>query len=253
MLTDIMIPLNLGSRNDDLELKYCLRSVEKHLSGVGNIYIVGECPDFINKNTVVHIPFKESPDNKQRAFNIYSKIMAAIYDRLIYHKLDSNDNTSLSNNFLFMNDDHFLLSDYEAGNFPYYHRGPINLNQPNEAQLAQMRNTVELFKASGCNSVYDFSVHSPIVYNKNKLFIAKDIVWPEYGYEIKSLYANQTIDTTNWVPCEDFKFKEPMVRDEIYAALEGHGWFSCSDKALKSGDLKNVLQELYPLPSKYEL
>jgi len=266
MLTDIVLPLNLASRNDDIELKYCLRSVEKYLKNFGNVYIIGECPDFINKNTVVHIPWRESTDNKHRALNIYNKIMAAVnyIGDLKFHQ--SNEDfinnkievsaICLSNDFLFMNDDHFLLQNYEAGKFPYYHRGAIDLHKiPNEAQTIQMRNTVNLF----LGDVYDFDVHCPIVYNKTKFReVFSKLSWPDYGYGIKSLYCSKRMRAKdgfalNIIRYEDLKLREAMVRGEIYAAIAGRGWFSTGDKCLTHGQLKEVLGELFPLPSKYEI
>jgi hypothetical protein len=78
--------------------------------------------------------------------------------------------------------------------------------------------------------------------------------WPEHGYEIKSTYANSIIDTTAWVPCEDLKFREPVMKESIYKALDGRSWFSIGDRVLleRSG-MKEVLQELYPNKSKYEI
>src|SRR6187431_2538921 len=96
-LTDILIPLGKGSRHNDLELVYCLRSIEKHLKGVGNVFIVGESPERV-KNCM-HVSVKDSPNNWDRAKNIYRKIRRCC------------SLPDLSDNFLFMNDDHFLLSD----------------------------------------------------------------------------------------------------------------------------------------------
>lgn len=244
----ILIPLGNGSRHDNLELRYCLRSMEKHLQGFGKIWIIGELPNFINPDSVVWIHVKQNPDNKMRANNIYNKIMTGI---------NGNGQTKeiLSDNFLFMNDDHFLLTDYEASEFPYYHRGIVQTHRVgNEAQRVQMENTVKRIHGD----VYDFGVHCPILYNKERFrFVFTECItndWPDYGYEIKSLYANSIIDTTAWVPCEDLKFTEKAMKESIYRALESRSWFSIGDKVLSDGSgMKEVLQDLYPNKSQYEI
>ena len=119
-------------------------------------------------------------------------------------------------------------------------------------QYKQTLNTIEFCFDDG----YDFDVHCPILFNK-KIF--KDLFsrlperWPVHGILIKSYYANHCLDTTKWIPCEDLKFKEPLMKESIYMALEGRSWFSIGDRCLKSGAMKEVLGELYPNKSKYEI
>jgi hypothetical protein len=269
MKTDILIPLGKGSRYNNIELKYCLRSVEKYLTGVGNIFIVGELPDFINPETVIHIPLKDNPNNWERAHNIYRKIMAGINYKGVVGIQFTQDNEDfvndevtchvdtieLSDNFLFMNDDHFLLTDYRACEFPYYHRGPIDLEmmKNNRPQFMQYQNTKEFLSGYETEYFLDFGIHCPIVYNKSHFeSIFYGVPWTEHGFEIKSCYSN--ILDLEYVEIEDLKFKEPVfMKESIYQALEGRPWFSIGDRVLKNGVMQQVLNELYPNPSKYEL
>lgn len=231
---DILIPLGLGSCQNDLELKYCLRSVEKHLTGVGNVFIVGEKPGFL-KN-VCHIPCEDSHGIRQKDHNIYRKIIKGC--------------GSVSDNFLFLNDDHFLLTGFEASKFPYLHRGPVDLDNyiGNPPQRIKMANTINHFDGS---AVYDFDIHCPVVMNKVNFCALPEGVWPEYGYGIKSLYCN--IYATDSLYSPDLKFREALNKEIIYKALEGRQWFSTGDDCLRSGAMKLVLQELYPDKSKYEI
>lgn len=247
-MIDILIPLGKGSRHDNIELRYCLRSIEKHLSGVRDVWIVGEKPGWTKD--VVHIPIGESSSNWNRARNIYQKIMAGIKMIGCYQ----DEPVSLSDNFLFMNDDHFLLTDNHAPLFPNYHRGRIELAnfKQNIPQYTQYKNTIELLGPG----LYDFGVHCPIVLNKERFgLVFKKIKWPEHGFEIKSSYMGWGIaETKNWVHCEDLKFHEPvMMKSVVYDILKDRDWFSVGDKTLKSGCMLEVLSELYPDKSKWEL
>src|SRR4051812_35587008 len=105
---DILIPLGRGSSWQNNELRYALRSVEKHLSGYDNIFIVGEKPDWIQN--ITHIPFEDKPGYGNRDRNIFNKILAGIKDE------------RLSYEFMFMSDDHFFTADFSATRFPYYYR-----------------------------------------------------------------------------------------------------------------------------------
>jgi|SRR5665213_355609 len=246
-MIDILIPLGAGSRINDQELRFCLRSVEKHLTGVGNVFIVGEKPNWL-KN-VIHIPFRESNNSWERSNNIYRKIMAGInYDGKLNIGLPISEMHTVTSSFLFMNDDHFILQNYEAEDFPYYHRGLINTNQYafNQPQVKQMLQTINLFD----KPVKDFDIHCPIVYNKDLFryaFLNKP--WPEYGYGIKSVYcAEYDIEGEQ---IEDLKFREPVMKESIYLALAGRPWFSTGDKCFK-GAMLEVLNELFPNKSKYE-
>lgn len=236
MTTDILIPLNNGSKHEDIEIRYCLRSIERHLKGVGNVIIVGEKPEWLQN--ITHIPATDNTAGCMRAENIYRKIIKGL--------------EYASDDFLFMNDDHFLLSDFQAGEFPYLHRGQIlTYRIGNEGQTRQMENTVAALKWI-TSEPFDFDLHCPIVYNKEMfLNTLPSGDWPEYGYGIKSLYGNSAILKSSF--CEDLKISEPAMKETIYRVLEGRQWFSIGDKCLRSGSMKEVLQELYPDKSKYEL
>lgn len=242
-MISILIPLNNGSRHNDIEIKFCLRSIAKYLSGVKNVIIIGEKPAFLNYEQITHISHEDDPDNKQRAHNIYRKIIAGI------------ENVSdLTENFLFFNDDHFLLTNFEADKFPYLHRGEIQTHRiGNEPQRIQMENTVNHFPRNVL--LYDFDLHCPVVYNKQMFEeIFYGLEWPEYGYGIKSMYCNSMVDHINWGrQCEDLKFKETFTKQFIYEALEGRDWFSTGDKCLKAGGMQQVLSELYNVKSRYEV
>lgn len=239
---DILLPLGTGSRHDNLELRYCLRSIEKHLKNVRKIFIVGEFPDWINdsREDIIYLPCKDNTAGTQRAHNIYRKIMAGC------------EYSGMSDNFLFMNDDHFLFKDFEASEFPFYHRGPIEPNRiGNEAQRVQMENTV-MALLSQYEETNDYDVHAPMLFNKDRFQYAfSGLEWQDYGFGIKSIYGN--IWAKESVLIEDLKFSEAAMKESIYRALEGREFFSIGDKVLRGGGMQMVLHELYPEKSKYEV
>lgn len=177
----IIIPLasnGFGSRYGNVELKYCLRSIEKHLSGYGEIFLIGHKPNWV-KN-VQHIPATDEDRTWWKEWNIYRKILLACEDPRV------------SEDFLFMNDDHFLLKDFVAGEFPYYWDGGLDDQTKREDQYgATVRNTHDLLKSLGIESPKHCDVHTPCLYNKDKFKALSKFNWSvKHGYCIKTLYLN---------------------------------------------------------------
>jgi hypothetical protein len=234
-MTDVVIPLNDRSTVRNLELRYCLRSIEQHLSGVGNVFIVGHKPDWVTG--CIHIPAEDDPRNRFRDRNIMNKMLLACKDERV------------SDDFLMVHDDHFLLSDYDAGAFPYYHCGHM---VPGEGQYGETkRNTIGLF----CHDVYDrinnYDTHCPVLFNKERFEkAAKTVSWSVwYGYCLKTLYC-----VTNGIQgeyMEDIKIRMPLERAGVEGLIAGRKWFSIGDRCFSVG-MKEVLQTLYPNKSKYE-
>jgi hypothetical protein len=230
-MVDIVIPHNHRSTQKHLELRMCLRSIEKHLTNVRNVVIVGYLPEFVTG--VTHIPFDEDPRNRFRDRNIAYKVNEAFKHRQV------------SDDILMVHDDHFLLDDYDAGAFPYYHCGPM---VPNVGQYAHTKeNTICVV---GETNNYD--THCPIVFNRQKF---QDTVmnadWSKwYGYCLKTLYCS--LNGIEGEYYEDIKIRLPLTYPEIIEQISGRKWFSIGDRCFVKNGMKQVLQDLFTVKSKYE-
>lgn len=230
---DVVIPvIKNGSKCNDLELLYCLRSIEKNLTGYGNIVIVGHLPEIINPDSVIHIPFKDSP-NKQA--NIRNKILAAF------------DDERVTETILFANDDHILLpkialESITAPNFPYFYFGDLSQAAEKAARISGLQ-----LREAG-NPTKWFDLHSPIVYKKD-LFNEAMKHYSE-DCSIKSIYANHWF--IEGVECSDLKINSNLRYERIVQEIEGRYFFSYGDYGINA-PMKRVLSELFPEPSKYEL
>lgn len=237
MDTDIVIPLGKGSKERNMELKFCLRSIEKYLKKYGGVFVIGEKPPFLN-DKITHIPFDEDPRNRYRDRNIMLKMLEACKD------------SRVSDDFLMVHDDHFLLADYEAGAFPYYHLGPMNEGQGQYGETKQ--NTKSLLCREIHDTINNFDCHCPIVFNKHKFkYTLPHVGWDRpYGYCLKTLYC-----VMNGIAGEyttDIKIRMPLKVDGIKEQIAGRKWFSIGDRCFEPGGMMQVLNELYPKPSKYE-
>lgn len=231
-MTSIVIPIGTHSTQKNKELRYALRSIEQHLTGVGQVFIVGECPEWVTN--VIHIPFTEDPRNRFRDRNIMLKMLEACKD------------SRVSGDFLMVHDDHFLLSDYEAGKFPYYHMGQMNEGFGQYGETKQNTKSLLSFAAEFNN----FDCHCPIVFNKQLFKRAAQADWSKwYGYCLKTLYC-----VMNGIEGElitDIKIRYPNTKGEIMEQIAGRKWFSIGDRCFENG-MWDVLNELYPNKSRYE-
>jgi hypothetical protein len=237
-MTSIVIPLGNGSRWNNTELRYALRSVDKYLTGYGEVLIIGEKPDWLHN--VVHIPCPDYGDKiYDKEHNIYCKIITACADERV------------TEDFLFMNDDHFLLQGYEAGIFPYYCHGWLSEYMTVTDYKHTVKNTNELLWPLGHDCPY-FDIHCPILYNKEKFtWGLADADWTKpFGYCIKTVYCN-SMEGMKATEYPDLKINEVLTASQIHKQIAGRPWFSIGDRA-REGGLLRVLNDLYPHKSKYE-
>lgn len=230
-MTDLVYVLGKGSLWNNNELRYSLRSVEKHLSGVGRVFIVGECPPFLTN--VTHI--KASDDKK------------AIPDTNIMHKIwMACSNPEISETFLFLNDDHYLLQDFEADKFPYYYHKTIVeyvKKRGHDGYGKRCENTQKSLENRNKSTKY-FDLHYPILYSKTA-FIKHVVNAYDHskkdGMILKSLYANGLqIEGTE---IQDCKIPHLLLKD-----------LPCySTYPTVSAGAQKFLKEMFPNKSRFEL
>jgi len=107
---DIVYIIGTGSKWQNNELRYSLRSIAKFGANLGEVYIVGdELPPFINPSTVRYLHVRDITTNKQ-ALNVYYKLC-----RLF-------DQTDIKR-FLLSSDDHFLIRPVDLEKWPLFYKG----------------------------------------------------------------------------------------------------------------------------------
>lgn len=200
------------------ELKYCLRGIEKYIEDP-EITIIGDKPHWL-KN-VAHIPFNDHPLLKYKSRNIYEKIKG-------------------HTDFLFFNDDHFLLKPWEN---KYHYSGMISEEMGRTfggAYLNTLQNTLDEF-----GDIKNFDTHCPIFYKKVEI----DVDWQQsWGYCIKSIYCRLNGIEGEYYP--DLKIRRLIYEKELRELIKDRPYFSTGDVLDKP--VINVLNELYPEKSKYE-
>jgi len=226
-MTDLVYPLGTGSILNNFELRMSIRSVEKYLTGYDKIYIIGECPDWAQN--VVHIPFVEK--STVGDFNIMQKITKAC------------ETTEISDDFIFLNDDHYLLAPFTLPEFPYYYMGSLEESYRTrpDGYGRRARNSMNYLKEKGLPTKH-FDIHYPIIYNKSLFlqYVTNGPDWSKQHFIIKSLYANSL--KIEGEETKDFKRNElPVVGTKVF-----------SSQPHIRANVQRFLLEQFPNMSRYE-
>lgn len=246
---DVVYILGTGSAWNNNEIRFSLRSIEKYGLDTGNIFIVGEKPAFLSNN-IIHIP----------ASDIYNPMVNA--DGNIAHKVGlACADKRLSENFLFINDDHILLKPVNLKSIPYYHKGDLNsMNTYTNEWFgvnywrSRLKRTRDCLNLKGLTA-YHFDCHVPMVINKETFItVMSDFpIGDGIGLTMKSLYGN-SIESGNWKILQNQKkvvFGQ-MIIDQIKVHLRDCQFMAYNDNGLNKA-LKIWLYGEFPDQSIYEI
>lgn len=220
------------------ELTYSLRSLVNLPHD--KVFLVGGCPTNIDKTKITHIPTLQG---NNKFHNTTKSIQIVCY------------NESLSENFILMNDDFFILKPIKNPiNELNLTRGPIRevvkemSSRPN-SDSSYMAGTVQtdvFLRDLGYNIPLSYELHIPMVFSKKQLldvFLLKHldslsmIQW-------RSIYGNIYLKNSQKV--EDVKvyhnFYHP-IRNDKFLSTEDMSW----------PRVKTYISKLFPNKSPYEL
>jgi len=214
------------------ELRYSLRSVFQNMPH-DKIWVVGNKPRWFNGN---FIPVK---DSNNKFDNIKNCTKAAA------------ESLEISDNFVLMNDDFFLLK--KIDHLPNYHGGFLkNKVEEYEAFNSKsyytklLRNTLNLLNNLGYENPIDYDIHLPMIMNKESL---KTIM--HYRYSVRSLYGN--IFNISGETVKDVK-----VYDKGTLAARSHDYLNSDFPFVSTTDssfnrlYRDILKDMFPNPSIYE-
>lgn len=235
-LIDVVYVLGKESKHNNNELKFSLRSLEKHCTGWNNVYVIGETAWWLTG--VKHYPHK---DIQPKALSILKKIEYAC-------KIPE-----LSERFLFTNDDHFFVKDMDITEMDYQYNNKereniLETRKENDGyrQLIEATNRVT-------KSANYFDIHKPIIYEKTKfLDMCKKYNFSRYthGLLIKTMYCY--FNKIKGVEGIDYILRDKLGEDEIREKLKDADIFSIHDPAVNK-DLINFFESNYPFESKFEI
>jgi len=242
---DVVIAMAEAPDRDDDQLRYALRSIEKHLAGVAKVWVVGHKPKWL-KN-VNHVPFPKGYEGHNDSGLLRSLMRVCM-------------EAELSAKFLFMGEDQCLLSEVNKEDFkPYYLQDLYETVAWNGSEAeARLKHTFDKLRSEN-KPAYHFEGHIPYLYDKGDF--SKNMLaylnGDEQGYAINTLYMNNCLNGTSL----EATLQVNGVRAAIGGSLDHEGkirdlmrgkkFLMYHDKSM-SPALKKVLEGLFPDPSQFE-
>lgn len=245
-MTDVVYVLGSGSSWNNNEIRFSLRSIEKNGIGVGKIFVVGTFSEFLS-DEVIQI----------KADDIYNPTVNA--DGNIAHKvLAACADERLSDDFLFINDDHILLKQIDLKDIPAFHKGDMNTFKETYWTLnywrTRLKNTREILNGAGLPALH-FDCHTPIIFNK-KLFqevMSRFDIGEGIGLTMKSLYGNCIYaNTGTLLDGEKKTVFNNYTTDQLNKRLSECCFMSFNDSGLNPA-LKAFLYQQFPIRSQWEI
>ena len=234
---DIVYVLGKGSSNNNAELRYSLRSVEKFAIGLKNIFIVGIKPEFIS-DKIIFIP----------ADDIYPSDLAN-KDRNQWYKLEiaSND-PRLNEYFLFGSDDFILTKPSKWEDFIPRQTGIVTdqyLQQIPSNEWTKTRiATLKRFNYQ----TYLWHPHIFSQMSKSKFqYIAAAADYKNRNDVIVHTFYYNFIKAK---PIQDFDTKEYHIPEEY---KPGYRHISHWDYAFNYKPFYEKIHDMFPFKSKYEI
>ena len=234
-------------KKDGLSLKYSLRSLAKYGKNVSRVFLVGDEPSWLSDEVIYIASSPVFDGDIEKSKNIANNIRVAL------------DGSDISDDFLCSMDDHFLCSEVDFGNYPYYvkdyvarscrHHLPDTLEKGGWYEQALLLNNA-LLKEKGLSNLM-FTIHRNMHLSRS--------LFDECWNDIKRNFKTSTgVEVFLW--CLNYKYtKEPfeyeIVRDVKFGNKSDltltQPFFSTQD--YKVGDpLDKFVKGLYPDRCKYE-
>lgn len=235
-MIDVFYVVGTGSKWQNNEIRYSLRSLEMYGKNIKDVYIVGYKPHFLNNK----IKWIEAYDIGYASVNHWFKV------RKFFTKTNIDKG-------LYMMDDIFFTKEFDAENYPYYQRGDLKDIKITSTYNRSLNNTlVELEKYN--KPTLNFEVHCPIIYEKDKFLELTDKfndLRKKYKQFIqpRSFYSN--FNNIEGIYTDDVKFRYDETPAEIKKRMNTIDCFSLHENVIQCGADK-ILQKKYPNKSKYE-
>ena len=125
---DIVYIVGRGSKWQDNELRFSLRSLCKYGKNIRRIILVGHCPAWLDRSKITYVPADDKENCKH--INIMQKVKKAI------------DTLHLTEPFLISSDDHWYTKPTDFAQYPIISKGKIRFNpEPDGEYQRSMQQT----------------------------------------------------------------------------------------------------------------
>lgn len=245
---DVVYVIGTGSKWDNNELRYSLRSIEKYGHNVDRVIIVGYCPDWVNRDIVEYIPAED--ETKVPAINVFRKI-SKVWGKVSGH-------------FLLFNDDIFLKGPVDLDRYPVYSKGDMptplsvrTIHFGDKRYTNMLLATADIMRRNNLGTTM-YSHHAPLHFDYRAYVILelagvwKELEASERGLSMANLMVSAyvSLDKVPTVPRCDVKLHHLNTPEDL-KELDGTDIFSIYDSAIHTG-VANYLEKLFPSPCRFE-
>lgn len=191
---DVLYPLKPHENN--FELRYSLRSLKNVPHD--RVFVCGYRPAWLAPE-VLSIEIEQNPSHTK-------------YIRTIQNLIAAMKDPNLSEDFILMNDDIFIM--FPIKEVPTLHRGPLNdmINYyhakfSNSPYTSGLIRTFHKLEELGVEDPLSYEVHVPVVLNKTKFLEVLEMSLKMDGFGKRTLYGN--INKIGGEHIQDVKFTNP--------------------------------------------
>lgn len=242
-IIDVVYKLGTGSKFNDIELRYSLRSLKNFLP-LGKVFITGHCPEWVNKENIIHI-LATDPYTQNKDGNLINKLIL------------TSQHPDITDSFLNISDDQLFLQEcnYEEISIPYINNKHLIVisNERIARWQTRLLRTVDklknLYLPSEC-----FESHLPCLLKKD---FASVLFRYDYGFD-RGYCGNTLYYNTLRIKGKELeentlvRLIEPIInKDTLEKMCENKRYLNMTDKAVND-NLLLYLQKLFPEKSKYE-
>lgn len=237
---DVVYILGTGSKWNDNEIRYSLRSLEKHFPH-GRVFIVGELPTWLRNVTHLNVGDQQPATAGNKLRNALKKIRAAC------------EHDEISDQFVLMNDNFFFLKDTQE--ILPYSLGTIQ--QTLDAHRTKkgyyydaLVRTQKFLQEKGIAHPISYGVHYPFVYDKKKfLEMTGEVETVGRELSLRTIYGNVfQIGSVERTDTKVDSFDE-LREDLQYGAGD---FLSINDSLARYTRFQQWIDERFPTQSKYE-
>lgn len=239
---DLLYILGTGSKWNDNEIRFSLRSVHKNLKNYGKVWIVGEMPNGIKNINYIKHPDEIGPHNADG--NITRKIIRACKE------------SELSERFMLMNDDYIINKPVDANHIYPMHKGDLRALPDSyfgsNTWRKRLKNTRDHLISKNL-PVLHFDYHAPLVVEKNKFeeTVSQFDYASGIGICTRSMYGNIIYPHAVRITKEKRVLFNHKTIEEISQHVKDARFVAYNDHGLNNS-LKLWLATQFPQPSPFE-
>lgn len=257
---DVLYVVGKGSKHDNDELRWSLRSIEKFGKNLGRVIVAGEPPEWLS-GEVIKVGIEDICKQKQK--NIMNCVLSVIESGIVQGE------------FLYSSDDHFMTFDMDFDNYPYYIKRElptmekvVNVHDEKKEKFKpywfSLSETRNVLKRNGYGTI-DFSQHCNTHMHTDDY---EEVVRlceqkPEaiLGYEPTCMFMNVRHKREPNLKLErrfDFKILEFKGIDDLSTKCGSRDSFSIDDCVFTDKDgndsgFRDAMYKLYSWKSRFEI